>query len=138
MYYRGFRASFIAIETSKCRYVVHTGLFILAPKGVGSLGIFTRFLGEIYQPANSSIATELIPRNQCGTYQARHCRARNEDDLVVVISRLRIVASIFRHRYPNILNEFQFTMILGNINGEDIASVNVTPGELFSHPPNAI
>lgn len=29
-------------------------------------------------------------------------------------------------------------MILGNINGEDIASVNVSPGELFSHPPNAI
>ena len=79
MYYRGFRASFIAIETSKCRYVVHTGLFILAPKGVGSLGIFTCFLGEI-----------------CGTVS--HCKARNEDDLVVVIRRLGIVASIFRHR----------------------------------------
>ena len=62
-------------------------------------------------------------------YLLSHCRARNED--VVVISRLGIVASIFRHRYPNILNEFQFKMILGNINGEDIASVNVSPGELF-------
>ena len=68
MYNRGFRASFFAIETSKCRYVVHPGLFILAPKGVRSLGIFTCFLGEIYRPANSSIATELIPRNQCGTF----------------------------------------------------------------------
>ena len=29
-------------------------------------------------------------------------------------------------------------MILGNINGEDIASVNVSPGELFGDPPNAI
>ena len=134
--YRGFSASFIATETSKCRYVVHTGLFILAPKGVGSLGIFTCFLDEIYRPANSSIATELILRNQCGT--VNHCRARSEDDLVVVINRLGIVASIFRHRYPNILNEFQFKMILGNINGEDIASVNVSPGELFGHPPNAI
>ena len=136
MYYLGSRASFIAIETSKFRYVVHTDLFILAPKGVGSLGIFTCILGEIYQPANSSIATELIARNQCGTVS--HCRARNEVDLVVVISRLGIVASIFRHRYPIILNEFQFKMILGNINGEDIASVNVSPGELFGDPPNAI
>lgn len=108
------------LPPEKCWYVLHTGLFGIAPTKVKTQSIFSILNEEI----------KSVPVNQLFDFQGnslseskwfrRHCKST--DGHVMVISTLGVIASILKHRDPRLLTASQFHQLLEKINGEDIGA----------------